>query len=258
MRFIKPEIDSATETIKSWGNYHHDYDLYAVSKKIDWNYSQERPYKQDILNEKRRMYLHIYYSSERALVDEKVFHKLLCTLHKELESNQRNPSHEKQYAKYFEVKQTPSRGVKILAKQDVIDSAKKYYGYFVLLSNEVRDSITALEIYRNKDLVEKSFSDLKGRLGFNRTSVSSEASLDGKLFVEFIALIYLSYVKKKMQDSKLFGKYTMQELFDELDLIEGFEYSGSDIRFSEITAKQFAIFEAMGVKPPTSLHVSGI
>ncbi len=55
---------------------------------------------------------------------------------------------------------------------------------------------TALEIYRNKDLVEQAFGNLKERLNLRRTLVSSEQSLDGKLFVEFVALIYLSYLKK--------------------------------------------------------------
>jgi len=84
-------------------------------------------------------------------------------------------------------------------------------------------------IYRNKDLVEKAFGNLKERLNFNRTAVSSDQSLDGKLlFVEFIALIYLSYLKKKMQDKNLFKKYTMLELLDEFDIIECFEYPGRD------------------------------
>ena len=51
-------------------------------------------------------------------------------------------------------------------------------------------------------------------------------SLNGKLFVEFVALIYLSYIKKKMQDAKLFDKWTLQGLLDELDVIELFEAPG--------------------------------
>lgn len=62
----------------------------------------------------------------------------------------------------------------------------------------MKGPIEALEISHNKGLVEKWFGDLKGRWRFNRTSVSPELSLDGKLFVEFIALICFSYVKKKM------------------------------------------------------------
>jgi len=124
----------------------------------------------------------------------------------------------------------------------------------VLLSNEVREPIAALEIYRNKDLVEKAFGNLKERLSFNRMAVSSDQSLDGKLFVEFIALIFLSYLKKKMQDGNLFKKYTMHELLDEMDIIECFEHPGYERRVGEVTKKQIELYEAMGIVPPSSLH----
>lgn len=75
------------------------------------------------------------------------------------------------------------------------------------------------QIYRNKDLVEKAFENLKDRLNLRRVAVSSEQSLDGKLFVQFIALIFLSYVTKKMQENNLFKKHTMQEILDEFDII---------------------------------------
>ena len=54
------------------------------------------------------------------------------------------------------------------------------------------------------DFTEKAFGNLKERLNMRRTLVSSEQSLDGKLFVEFIALIYLSHIKKHMHYSCCF------------------------------------------------------
>lgn len=78
----------------------------------------------------------------------------------------------------------------------------------------------------SKDLVEKAFGNLKERLNFRRMQVSPKLSLNGKPFVEFIALIYLSYVKKKMQDARLFETWTLQGLLDELDTIELFEAPG--------------------------------
>jgi Transposase len=197
LAFVKAELDKVRDSIRTWTNYSQKYDLYTYSTKIDWGYSQDRPYKGDILKGKRRMYLHLYYNSERALEDEKSLNTLLCTLQAELERGKRNPEHEKQYAKYFDVKTTPSRGPKVTARQEAIVEAKKNYGYFVLLSNEVKDPVEALEIYRNKDLVEKAFGNLKERLNFSRLAVSSDRSLDGKLFVEFIALIHLSYIKNR-------------------------------------------------------------
>ncbi len=92
----------------------------------------------------------------------------------------------------------PPKGTsKLLEKLAPLITAR-YYGCFVLISNEVKDPIKALELYRTRDVVEKAFGNLKERLNCRRTLVSSDRSLEGKLFVEFIALIYLSYIKSKM------------------------------------------------------------
>ena len=97
--------------------------------------------------------------------------------------------------------------------------AKRNYGYFALVSNDIKDAVKALEVYRNKDLVEKAFDNLKDRLNMRRMAVSSEQSLGGKLFVQFVALIYLSFITKKMQDKNLSKDYTMQDVLDEFDII---------------------------------------
>jgi transposase len=179
---------------------------------------------------------------------------LLGTLEEELKSGKKITEHEKKYAKYFDCKSTPTRGTKITVRQEAVVEAKKNYGYFALLSNEIKEPVEALEIYRNKDLIEKAFGNLKERLHFNRTTVSSDQSLDGKLFVEFIALIYLSYLKKKMQDKKLFKRYTQQELLDEFDIIECFEYQERKLRLGEVTKRQIELYEAMDITSPTSLQ----
>ena len=83
-----------------------------------------------------------------------------------------------------------------------------------------------------------------------RESVASEEGLEGKLFLQFVALIYLCYIKKAMDEKKLFAKYTLKQLLDELDIIELFHLPGSRPHFGEITGKQKAIFEALGVHCP--------
>jgi transposase len=170
-----------------------------------------------------------------------------------LESGKKVPEHESQYKKYFDTKTTPKRGTKAMIKEDVVRAAKRYYGYFALITNETMDAITALEIYRNKDLVEKAFGNLKERLNMRRTLVSSEQSLDGKLFVEFIALIYLSYIKKQMQNTNLFKDYTIQGVLDKLDVIECFEEPHQKLRLGEMLEKQIALYNNLGIDPPASL-----
>ncbi len=257
LTYVKQELNKVRATIRNWENYDQRYELYAQTSSIIWRYKQERPNKGDPIKQERRMYLHLFFNSEKAVEDEKKHNLLLINLQQELESGKPKPEHDEDYKKYFEVTKTPVRGIKITPKQEAIDEAKKNYGYFALISNDIKDPIRALEIYRNKDLVEKAFGNLKERLNLRRTLVSSEQSLDGKMFVEFIALIYLSYIKKKMQDADLFKKYTLQGLLDEFDVIECFEQKGKVKRWGEMTKKQIELFTLMGVNPP-SLHVSGI
>ena len=249
--YVQEILAKARDEMRNFDHYHPDYDLYTYSKTITWDYKQDRPYKGETAEEERRMYLHLYYSGEKALEDERALNAKLITWKAELESGKTNAANEKSYAKYFEVKITPVRGVKVTVKQKAIEQAKKNYGYFAMISNEIKDPVKALELYRNKDLIEKSFENIKDRLSFRRTLVSSEKSLDGKLFVEFIALIIMSEIKRRMQDTELFKKYTMQEMLDQIDLIECFEQKGRAIRYSEIIKKQSEIFEALGIKPPT-------
>ncbi|BBB89568.1 MAG TPA: hypothetical protein PKA28_16610 [Methylomusa anaerophila] len=218
---------------------------------IDWEYEQERPYKGDVLTAKRRAYLLLYYSPEKAAKDQVDMNNYLTSLFSDLKEGSEREYCAKDYAKYFEVTQTPKRGRQVKPREDVIREEARNYGYFALLSNEVKDPCEALSLYRSKDIVEKAFGNLKERLNFRRMQVSSELSLNGKLFVEFVALIYLSYVKKKMQDAKLFEKWTMQGLLDELDTIELFEAPGYGRVLGEITAKQQALFEALSVKCPS-------
>jgi len=254
LKLVKTHLDTVRNKMRSWTHYSQAYQLYTYSMPVTWNYVRERPYKGDSIKADRRMYLHLYYSPERALENEKAFNSRMSDWQEELESGRRHPDHEKQYAKYFEVKSTPVRGTKIIAKEDALAAAKRNYGYFTLVSNEIKDAVEALEIYRNKDLVEKAFDNLKERLNLRRVAVSSEQSLDGKLFVQFIALIFLSYITKKMQDNKLFKDHTMQEVLDDLDIIECFEVPGRKLQVGETTKRQMDLYSKLGVTPPASLQ----
>ena len=229
--------------------YNSNLELYVFTKTIAWDYEQERPYKGDVVKEERRMYLHLYFNPDKFSDDGKSFNRRLDTLKNELLSDRRVPEHEKDYRKYFEIKETPKRGISLTVKQDAIDAAHERYGFFVLISNEVKDPVTALSLYRMRDVVEKAFWNVKERLNLRRTMTSSESSLEGKLFVEFIALIYLSYIQKKMEEKGLFATYTLHELLDELDVIECFMEPGKSLIQGEVLKKQEQIYRDLEVTP---------
>ena len=83
-----------------------------------------------------------------------------------------------------------------------------------------------------------------------RMSVASEENFEGKLFVQFVALQMVSYIKKQMDENGLFTNYTIQSMLDELDTIEYYQQPGKAHHLSEITMKQSELYELMGVDVP--------
>lgn len=55
----------------------------------------------------------------------------------------------------------------------------------------------------------------------------------------------------------MYINYTMQELWDELDVIEVFENPGSALRGDEVTKKQAQLYNTLGVAPQTTLSFLG-
>ena len=249
LSFVKEFIREIGSKKDHYEYYNSNLELYVFSKTIAWDYEQERPYKGDVIKEERRMYLHLYFNPDKLADDGKTFNRKLDALKNELLSGRRVPEHEKDYRKYFEIKETPKRGISLTVKQDAVDAAHERYGFFVLISNEVKDPVTSLILYRMRNVVEKAFWNVKERLNLKRTMTSSESSLEGKLFVEFVALIYLSYIQKKMEDKGLFATYTLHELLDELDVIECFMEPGKSPIQGEVLKKQELIYRDLDVTP---------
>jgi len=250
LKYIQDHLKPKRADFDKRENYNSETGLYIKSEMIDWPYEETKVRSREVIEEVRRIYVHIYYNDQLATDDKTRFNKRLDALEEEIRSGKRNEEHEKSYAKYFEVTETPVRGVKIKPNQKAIDAARKNFGFFVLLSNGVKDPVEALKIYRSKDAIEKAFSDLKDRLNMRRTSVSSEENLEGKLFLQYVGLIYLLYIKRAMDAANLFKKFTMQELFDELDVIELHQQPGGAPYYGEITEKQRDIYRALDIEPP--------
>ena len=252
LKFVKQHLNDVYDDIRMFQNFMEDNNTYGVTIPIEWDYSQERPYKGDIITEKRRMYLHLFYNLDKGAEEESVFDKRIAILYRELRDNNPVESHQKDYDKYFFVKTTPKRGITVTPNDHAIREAKRYMGYFALITNETMDAPTALHLYRQKDVVEKAFGNIKERLNMRRLLVSSERSLDGKLFVQFIALILISHLYKKMKDSELINKYSLHQLLDKLDVIECFESPRKALRIGELLNSQIDIYEKLGVRVPSS------
>ncbi|PTQ85939.1 hypothetical protein C8U37_10242 [Trichococcus patagoniensis] len=103
LKYVQEELNKVRDNIRTRANYNASYQRYSHTAMIEWEYIQKRPNKGDAIEEKRRMYLHIYFSGEKALEHENRINELLDRLAEELVSGNRRAEHEKQCAKYFEI-----------------------------------------------------------------------------------------------------------------------------------------------------------
>lgn len=251
LKIVSKHLNEVRDGFATRPNYNSELHLYVKSFTEEWDYIEEKPRLKETIKEKRRVYIHIYFNDQHCTDDRDRFNHMLDRCEEELRNGKRNPEHEAAYSKYFDLYETPVRGMKINYLEDAIRKAEQDYGFFVLMTNDVKDPVEALNIYRLRDLVEKSFGNLKERLAMRRMSVSSEQNFEGKLFVQFVALELMSYIKKKMDDNNLYRNYTMQSLLDTLDIIEFYQQPGKTHHLSEITEKQRVLFEMMGVSAPS-------
>lgn len=87
----KEHLESVRHCLREWSNYCENHDVFALCVPVKWNYSQERPYKGDTIRGERRMYLHLYFNSERAAEDEQRLTRRLLALQKELHRGAMKP-----------------------------------------------------------------------------------------------------------------------------------------------------------------------
>lgn len=67
LKFIKSNLDAIYDDIRMFTNYDESIETYGYTVQTEWDYTQERPYKGDVIKDKRRIYIHYYYSIEKAL-----------------------------------------------------------------------------------------------------------------------------------------------------------------------------------------------
>jgi len=137
-------------------------------------------------------------------------------------------------------------------KKEAIERKTLQLGMFILMTNTDLSAQQVLTYYRRKDGVEKLFDSLKHDIDGKRLRVHSRQSMEGLLFVDFISLIILSFVRKRLRECGLDKKLTVKQLFYELKKLSVIEIDEKTPIVSELTRKQKDIFEAFELPLPVS------
>ncbi len=241
-KWLQQAIDDIYEVIHSPQGYRKidNEILYVKSRLYPWGPNN------------RRCYLHVYYNAHaRAAVVDK-FNEELMGYKEELESGKLVEGHKEAYNAFFEVKTTPKRGTKVSYNDEAVARyINRYAGFQALLTNSIKDPVEALQIYRDKDVVEKCFDDLKNQLDMKRLRMHSSETVDGRLFVQFLALIYMSALRAEMRKSKLIERYTVRELLQEMETLTKVKYSGKYGHIlTEVTKPQREILNGLNIAVP--------
>lgn len=241
-KWLQKAIDDVYETIHGPDGYCKldDEILYAHTRIYPWG------------DKKHRCYLHLYYNAKARAKAIDQFNEDLLTYKEELESGAKNKKHQDAYDAFFIITTTPKRGMKVAYNMEAVrQHIKRYAGFQALLSNRVKDPVKALRIYRDKDVVEKCFDDLKNQLDMKRLRMHGSKATDGRLFVQFIALIYMSALRKEMRKSQLIEHYTVRELLKEMETLTKITYSAKYGHIlTEMTKPQQEILKNLKITPP--------
>jgi len=243
-KWVERLLDEHYESIASPRNYlsiNKTESLYASTTLYKWGENNHR------------LYVHVYYNAEQAANNYDAFTRKLISLKAELESGQLMRDHEKFYERYFMIKETPKRGRKIEFNDGEIQKyRKRYSGFFCIISNQLKEANEALCVYRGKDVVENCFDDLKNNLDMKRLRVHSSRAMDSRLFLQFLALIYVSEIRQKTKNNKKLKCLSVRDVMEQMETLTQIKCSG---RYGEVLTEtspiQREILSAFEVNLPT-------
>lgn len=125
-------------------------------------------------------------------------------------------------------------------------------GMTILLTNSQKlDGVRALQWYRQKDVIEKSFDVLKHELDGQRLRGHSTETITGRLFLKFLSLIIHAELTKAMRAQHMFSDYSIREMLYELKKIRIVEMKNGKRVLTEISKRQRRIFKTLEVDVPT-------
>ena len=167
----------------------------------------------------------------------------------ELEGLKRYPKSKlKRYSPYFVLtKHEQDSGFDYHVNNDNVEELRKFKGYFLIFTTDMESSPSdILDYYREKDAVEKLFSQIKVDMDGNRVRTHNEETTDGKTFVTFIACVIRAFLMGKLSKHLTDQSTSMKKVFNQLSNIV-IVLSDGEYRFIKaLTKKQKQILSVFG------------
>ena len=241
-------------------------EAFQITKKIEWSYERQPvPGKRPSKNTRdvATLYWHIYFDKQIAeKVTQGLFERIGKIQEKLHKKESLDENEQTLFEEVFEKAESTDEDtpVSYIINNKKVDEKLRYKGYRVLVSNEISDARKAWCAYQERWKVEDTFKTLKSRLGCSRNRVSDNESLNGKIFVQFlaasIAMVVRARLKKYSEECrKSDGPALIYDsdgtVLESLNNIMQTKFQAG-YYFGEIAGKRRNLFEALGVSVPDS------
>ena len=213
--WVKKELENRFNEFSSTGSAcPFDTSTHGVSVMLKHEFTRQRKYasvKKGLAGGtqesfERRIYLHLYFNPFRKVEQDSTFDKDMFALKylvaKETAEEELSPGAVEKINKYLNINRR-GNAVNVTFNEKAIAEAKKYHGYFALVSNCEKDPFECLSKYRRRETIEQFFEAGKQKTDGTRTRVWSSESLMGRMFVQFVALCYYEYLSEQLRQIKL-------------------------------------------------------
>lgn len=211
-KWIFPHLKLAVPKMMRPSNAcHDDPDLYCYTKRISHNFAYKRKQtrgeteKGTITMEEHRLYLHFILDTNKARRDKALLIREIQSVKQQLENgvdpNLLTKSESRIVDRFLKVKSLKS-GLKVTMEDSAIMNETRYYGYFVLITNEKMEASEALREYRLREKTEESFRIDKQYNDAHVTRAKTSESLEGRFFCQFVANGYEAFFQKELNRVK--------------------------------------------------------
>ena len=230
----------------------------GVSKEVQWRYERNPIKGKKALNrDTKSLYYYVYFDEKIAERSANLLKERIDQICRKIE--EKIPLDENEQRLFEEVFiLNPGNETHYRINNAKVNEKLAYKGYRVLLSSKDMGAREAWIAYQDRWVVEDTFKTLKSRLGCSRLRASTEASVQGKIFVQFLATSIMmmvrsrlkKYAEDKSKKDKLQVIYQSDgKVLAELNNIMQTRFNGG-YYFSEIAGKKKKFFEALGVPVP--------
>lgn len=221
--------------------YIDNHDVYGTSIKTN-------------IFKNEKAYIHLYFDSERAAYETKQLSRTRIMYSKELDEHIKSNHLKddlKKYSKMFHLKANKQGYlISYSVNERYMKKESDTFGFFSIITSKEMSAKEALDIYRDRDTIEKLFESLKQELDYSKFRVSSNSSLKGKTFTTFLATIIRSriYYQTKALRLKNRKDYTVPAIINELSNIEITKNAKDKyVRRYSLTSKQKNILNCFNI-----------